>query len=126
MTPQQMTLDEFAARIRKAQAEVNKLYSLSHTKDRLTSFKAAEKIVESGVFHYSVEQVREAIKRYCNVMMRPDFTAKEVAEFISREDRIDYFKLYIVIQKRKSVLKNHSFIKETDMERDSCCVWRLV
>lgn len=100
-------------------------YPLSHSKDPITSHKAAEKVVKSGMFHYSVEEVRKAIKRYCNVMMTPDFTAKEVAEFISREDRVDYFKLYIVLQKRKSILKHECFIKETELERDGCAVWRL-
>ena len=97
---------------------------LSHTEDPRTSFDAADKIVTSGVFHYSVEQVREAIRRYCKVF-GCDFTAKEVAEFISKEDRTDYFKLYIVIEKRKSVLKNQGFIKETERKRDECKVWEL-
>ena len=100
-------------------------YPLSHTNDPLTSFKSAEEIVKSGIFHYSVEQVRDAIKRYCNVFGL-DFTAKEVAEFISKEDEIDYYKLYITIQKRKSILKNAAFIKETDREREGCTVWELV
>lgn len=98
---------------------------LAHTNDPQTSFKAAEKIVSSGIFHYSVLQVRDAIKRYCKIFGL-DFTAKEVAEFISAEDEIDYYKLYIVIQKRKSVLKNAAFIRETDRERDGCTVWELV
>ena len=99
--------------------------ALAHRDDHLPSYKAAEKMVKSGKFHYSVEQVRQAIKRYCNVFGL-DFTAKEVAEFISKEDEIDYYKLYITIQKRKSILKNEAFIEETELERDGCCVWRLV
>lgn len=122
------TLFDFAVAAMKAQAEVNILCQqpVAHTDDPQTSYKAADKLVKSGIFHYSVEQVRDAIKRYCNVMMRPDFTAKEVADFISKEDRIDYFKLYIVIQKRKSILKNQGFIKETDREREERVVWELV
>lgn len=100
-------------------------YPLSHTNDPQTSFEAAEELVNSGRFHYSVEQVRQAIKRYCNVFGL-EFTAKEVADFISKEDKLDYFKIYIVIQKRKSVLKNECFIKETDRERDGGKVWELV
>lgn len=121
------TLFEFAAAGMKAQAEVNILCQqpLARDKDPMTSHIAAEEIVKSGKFHYSVEQVRQAIKRYCKVFGL-DFTAKEVAEFISKEDKIDYFKLYIVIQKRKSVLKNEAFIKETDRERDGGKVWELV
>lgn len=121
------TLFDFAVRGARAQAEVNKLCNqpLSHTNDSKTSFKAAEKMIESGKFHYSVEQVREAITRYCKVFGF-EFTTKEVAEFISEEDNLDYFKLYIVIQKRKSVLKNQAFIEETDRERDECTVWELV
>lgn len=126
MIPHQMTLEEFAARGMKTQVEVDNLCNqpLAHTKDPITSYEAADKIVKSGVFHYSVEQVRQAIKRYLKVF-GPDFTAKEVAEFISEEDKIDYFKLYIVIEKRKSVLKNQCFIKETERERDDCKVWEL-
>lgn len=119
------TLFEFAARGARgarAQAEVHKL---CHRDDSITSVKAAEKLVKSGKFHYSVEQVRQAIQRYCNVMMILDFTAKEIATFISNVDEIDYFKLYIVIQKRKSVLKNQAFIEETDTERNGHTVWRL-
>ena len=94
---------------------------MSHTKDSVASFEAADKLVSSGKFRYSVEQVRLAIERYCKVMMRPDFTAKEVAWFIREEDDLDYFKLYIMIQKRKSVLK--ADYKETDRERGGCAVW---
>lgn len=123
---QESGLFEFAVRGMRAQAEVNKLCQppLAHTNDHLTSFEAAEKMVKSGKFHYSVEQVREAIKRYCKVYGL-EFTPKEVAEFISEEDKIDYFKLYIVIQKRKSVLKNEAFIKQTDRKRNDCAVWEL-
>lgn len=96
-------------------------YPLSHTKDSQTSYEAANKMVKSGKFHYSVEQVRQAITRYCKVFGF-EFTAKEVADFISREDRIDYYKLYIVIQKRKSVLANQGFLKITERECDDCCV----
>ena len=96
-------------------------YPVAHTEDSKTSFKAADREVKSGRFQYSVEQVREAITRYCKVFGF-EFTAKEVADFISKEDEIDYFKLYIVIQKRKSVLANQGFLKITGRERDDCCL----
>ena len=93
----------------------------SHTKDPQTSYEAAEKVIKSGKFQYSVEQVREAITRYCKVFGF-EFTAKEVADFISKEDKIDYYPLYIIIQKRKSVLENQGFLIITDRESNDCCV----
>ena len=98
----------------------------AHAKDPQTSFDAGQKMIESGKFHYSVEQVRRAIKRFCKAKMRLDFTAKEVARFISKEDGIEYFPLYITIQKRKSVLRNQAFIKETGTEREDCGVCKLI
>jgi len=59
-------------------------------------------------------------------MMRPDFTAKEIAWFISEEDKVDYYKTYIMIQKRKSILKDRDFVQETNRERDGCAVWEKV
>ena len=91
--------------------------------DPITSHKAADKAVKTGLVDSSVKAVRDYIERYCNVHMRPDFTAKEVAEFISKEDRVDYFKVYIAIQKRKSILKDQDLIVEADRESDGCKVW---
>jgi len=57
---------------------------LAHSNDPVTSFKAAEQVQKSGKFQYSVNQVREAIIRYQRTMMRPDFTAKELAAYKSK------------------------------------------
>jgi len=97
----------------------------SHKNDPITSFKAEDKHKQSGKFQYSVNQVREAIIRYQRTMMRPDFTAKELAAFISEEEQIDYFRLYYVIEKRLSVLE-HILIKRTSEERNGCKVWQII
>lgn len=96
----------------------------AHTDDPQTSFVAGQKMVESGRFHYSVEQVRQAIKRYCKEKGETDFTAKEVAKYISTKDDHPYYELYITIQKRKSVLRG--FIEDTNMVRKDCAVWKLL
>jgi len=99
---------------------------LAHRNDPDTSFEAADKMVKSGKFQYSVNKVREAIKRYQRVMMRPDFNAKELALFISDEEQIDYFRLYYVIEKRLSVLEKENMIKRTNLERNNCQVWQII
>jgi len=97
--------------------------ALSHRNDPQTSYRAADKAVNTGIVNSSVQAVQDYINRFCNVFQRPDFTPKEVAWFISEEDKVDYFKVYIAIQKRKSILKDKDFIVETDRERDGCKVW---
>ena len=96
---------------------------LARDKDPVASHRAADKIVESGYANSQVEIIWQYIERFCKAMMRPDFTAKEVAWYISREDDVDYYKTYITIQKRKSILKDRGLISEMNMERDGCTVW---
>lgn len=109
------------------QLSLEKQYrALSHRADPLTSFKAAERVQKSGKFQYSVNQVRQAIIKYQKAMRRPDFTAKELAAFISKEEQIDYFRIYYVIEKRLSVLKDEYLIKQTNLEREDCQVWQII
>ena len=96
---------------------------LARDKDPIASHKAADKVIESGYADSQVDKIWQYIERFCNAMMRPDFTAKEVAWFVSREDNVDYYKTYITIQKRKSILKDRGLITEMNMERDGCTVW---
>jgi hypothetical protein len=97
---------------------------LVRDKDSLPAHRAADKAIKSGRVESEVRRVREYINRFCNTFQRPDFTAKGVAAWISEQDKIDYFPTYIMIQKRKSILKDRGFIEETDLpERDGCAVW---
>ena len=97
---------------------------LARDKDPITSHEAADKAVESGRVDTEIELVRRYINRFCNTFQRPDFTAKGVANWISEQDRIDYFPVYIMIQKRKSILYDRGFIEKTNLkERDGCAVW---
>lgn len=114
-----MTLFDFAVAGMKAQAEVNKLCNqpLAHTNDPITSYEAAEKMVESGNLTRQQESVLRIIQRYSR--NHRDFTPLELTDGHRTA-------LYFAIQRRKNELKNKGKIEETGEIREGLEVWRLV
>lgn len=100
---------------------------LSHTKDPVTSYAAADKLVKSGKINRQENRVLQAIKIYVRHLGYKDFTARELAKATSKESAkgtstwLDYF----VIQRRLSGLRNKGRIERTGERRNGCMVWRI-
>ena len=92
---------------------------LVHTKDPLTSYKAAEEMIESGKLSYQENQVWQWINSYLYANQKDDFTAKELVWW-------RYSNKYHVIERRLSGLHRKDKIERTGEKRDGCCVWKLV
>jgi len=91
---------------------------LAHTNDPLTSFDAADKMVESGALARQERLVLVAIQDVCRALGRTDFTPKEIVKWNTRFD-------YHTIQRRLSGLRNKGKIERTGEKRGGCCVWKL-
>lgn len=108
MSQQQMTLDEFATRGMKAQAEVDKL---CHAGDPETSRQAAQKMIDTCALNRQQRCVLGCI----NSSNFEDFTALELAGGVKDE-------WYYVIQRRMHELPQ---IKCTGEKREGHAVWKL-
>lgn len=115
------SLFDFAAKGMKAQIEINKF---CHINDPETSREAAEKMIESGALSAQEEWVYR--KLLCFLSAQEDFTAKELAHWITNwQTQYDYTYIYQIIQRRLSGLHRKGKIKRTGDKRDGCMVWRL-
>lgn len=99
---------------------------LSHTGDPETSYKAADRMIESGKLS---RQERAVWKVICDITTNhqlesyacsgaEDFTAKELSNWSG----IDYY----TIQRRLSGLRHKGKIEHTGEKRNNCCVWRII
>ena len=89
--------------------------ALARAKDPETSKDAARKMVESGELSRQEKWTLEQIQN----SMLGNFTAFELARGI--KDR-----LYYIIQRRLSGLRDKGKIELTGDRRDGCQVWRLL
>lgn len=96
----------------------------AHTKDPMTSFKAAEKMVKSGKLSHQEQQVFSAIMDVIRFARRYHFTAKELTQSFTAFESYDH--AYHKIQRRLSGLRNKGKIERTGEKRNGCCVWRLI
>jgi hypothetical protein len=109
---------------------------LSHTKDAITSYAAADKMVRSGALNRQELRVYEGILRYFrDVAEDRTFTAKELAYW-----NIAFGLDYYIIQRRLSGLFHKGKIERLNikgeayqenkgqklMKRNGCCVWRII
>lgn len=107
---------------------------LAHTNDAITSYKAADKMIESGKLNEQEAEVYDVLKRHDR---DAGYTAKELAFLMEGVYETCYFK----IQRRLSGLRRKGKVgrirldgkldfSETPnrneiMERNGCCVWKV-
>lgn len=91
---------------------------LSRTKDPVTSYEAADKMIESGALNRQEQEVWEVIKLVKWARYHRTFTAKELSNW----SVIDYY----TIQRRLSGLHHKGKIERTGEKRNGCCVWRIL
>lgn len=90
---------------------------LAHRDDPITSYEAADKMIESGKLSRRQEEVYQAIIETLANSTLNTFTPK----FIALWSGVDYHE----IQRRLNELRQKSKIERTGEKRDGCCVWRL-
>lgn len=93
---------------------------LSHTRDPITSFEAADKLVKSGKLNQQERIIWQAItKLLCkhSPVSYFNFTARELSVWAELN--------YWMVQRRLSGLHNKGKIERTGEKRDGCMVWKL-
>jgi len=93
--------------------------SLSHTRDPITSFVAADKLVKSGELSRQERQVWNSIIWFLAESPKGNFTARELADWCPGDH-------YFTIQRRLSGLRNHDKIERTGEKRNGCMVWKII
>lgn len=105
MTNKQMTLAEETKR-------------LHHRNDPETSVAAAKKTVPK--LGEQRQEVLDAIRKHYRT---GDFTSKELAVAMARNQTRQYAQYYYFVSRRLNELAD--YIKRTGEIRNNCCVWRL-
>ena len=88
---------------------------LVHSRDPITSFEAADKLVESRALSRQEDEVWKAIKTFLSDWPFNDFTAKTLTSYVN----------YYTAQRRLSGLYNKGLIERTGERRNGCMAWRI-